>query len=133
MVICTVCLNEMFKWYIRTYTAVIFTFIIVSHVHEYWYRLAVLKTNPRSRLNSGGTWRSNNSLITSYSWLTTPNAVCFECVLAVHIETTHPVWLLWSGVSRGIVEEDRKIRDIATGDRVSHKSNISREQQEGRE
>lgn len=59
------------------------------------------ENKPRSRLNSGGTWRSNNSLITSYSWLTTPNVVCFECVLAVHIGTTHPVWLLWSGISRG--------------------------------
>lgn len=33
----------------------------------------------------------------------------------------------------GIVEGDRKIRDIATGDRVSHKSSVSKERQEGRE
>ncbi len=91
---------------IKAYTAVIFQFIIVSHIHESSYRLAVLITNPVLFWTRRRTWRSNNSLITSYSWLTTQHVVCFGCVLGIHIRTTHPVWLLWSGVSRGIVEGD---------------------------
>ncbi len=85
-----------------------FPFVTVSHIHESSYRLAVLITNPLLlwKKDSGRTWRSNNSLITSYSWLTTQHVVCFVCVLGIHIRTTHPFWLLWSGVSRGIVEGD---------------------------
>ncbi len=94
------------------------------------YRVAVLITNPVLFWTPAEPGDQNNSLITSYSWLTI-NMCCFGCVLGIHIRTTHPVWLLWSGVSRGDCGRRRKIKTLPQWQSLTKAASLESDRREG--